>query len=203
MSTGTFNQAINALTLIDRQGLDTEQLNTLCGGYFADLALSAKEGRLPPRDDFRQLLGLPPVEPIIEIDFGMTLDAMKAAGHYDGINDAITADHFPIEGTGKRKFRNKLFQSRRSILSHEAIALMEKENFVPATHVHGLAYAAAFPEEQCKNPIACLGTSAQVEGDRRVVSLGGHGVERYLGLQDWQRPWHGHWRLLGVQEVRV
>ena len=50
-------------------------------------------------------------------------------------------------------------------------------------------------------PAAAQGSSAQADGSRRIVCLGGHGVERTLGLRDWHRVIHGHWRLLGIQEV--
>jgi hypothetical protein len=52
-----------------------------------------------------------------------------------------------------------------------------------------------FPEEQRKDPIVCLGLSAQVRGNRKVVCLDGHGVERDLDLHGWL----GCWRFLGVR----
>jgi hypothetical protein len=78
---------------------------------------------------------------------------------------------------------------------------MKVENFTPATHVHGLALGATFPEEQRKYPIACLGSSAQVLGNRRVVYLYGVDAERHLSLCHWDDDWHDYWRFLGVQEV--
>jgi hypothetical protein len=50
--------------------------------------------------------------------------------------------------------------------SEDAVAAMKKEKFTPGTHVHGLAFGAAFPEEQRKYQIACLGSFARVRGSR-------------------------------------
>jgi hypothetical protein len=199
---GSFDQATHTLTIIGQQEPTDDHLRVLHDGYLADLMLGIKEGTLPPRDDFRKLIGLPPVELITEIDFGMSLDAMIAAGNYDGKNGAITADKFPVEGTGKKKFRNKLFPFDPDISSEDAVAAMEKEKFTPATHVHGLAFKATFPDMQHKFSIACLGSSAWVRGHRYVVYLFGDAAEeRYLDLYDWDNDWDDDWRFLGVQEV--
>jgi len=134
---------------------------------------------------------------VIVVDYGKPLADMIAAGKYDWVNPDITAERFPVEGTGKKTFRTKLFAFGRYISSDDAVAAMKEEGFTPATHVHGLAFGAAFPEKQRKYPIACLGSSAQVHGDRYVVCLNGNDDERFLGLSDWGVCW----RYLGVREV--
>jgi hypothetical protein len=138
---------------------------------------------------------------VIAIDYGKSLQAMIAAGKYDWVNSNITADKFPIEGTGVKKFRTKLFDFGRYISSEDAVDAMKKEKFDPATHVHGFAFGAAFPDEQRKYPIACLGSSAQVYGLRFVVCLRRGDATRYLGLRGWDDDWYDRWRFLGVQEV--
>jgi hypothetical protein len=130
---------------------------------------------------------------VIAVDYRMSLDEMIRAGDYDLVNPFITPEEFPIEGIGKKKFRTKLFDFGRHISSEVAVAAMKAGNFLPASHVHCLAYGAAFPDEQRENPIACLG------GDR-VVCLSRDGGKRILGLGvhgDFVR----RWRFLGVQEV--
>jgi hypothetical protein len=145
---------------------------------------------------------------IITVDFdvmgnmtpGEKLQAMIAAGKYDWVNPDITAKRFPVEGTGKKAFHTKLFHFGRYISSEDAVEAMKVEKLTPATHVHGLAFGAAFPEEQRNHPIACLGSSAQVYGGgRRVVCLGRNGDERYLNL--WIGDWQGSWRFLAVREI--
>jgi hypothetical protein len=138
---------------------------------------------------------------VTTVDFGQTLEQMIAAGKYDWTNSDITAARFPVKGTGIKKFRNKLFHFDRDISSKAAAAAMRKEGFEPATHMHGLAFGAAFPDEQRKYPIACLGSSAQVFGSRYVVYLYRLGAGRYLRLSLWVVDWLDLWRFLGVQEV--
>jgi hypothetical protein len=138
---------------------------------------------------------------VIAVDYGMALADMIAAGKYDWVDPDITAGKFKVEGTGTKKFRTKLFAFGRDISSEDAAAAMKAEHFTPATHVHGLAFGAAFPEEQRKYPIACLGSSAQVHGGRDVVYLYGDDGGRDLNLGGWVGDWYDGWRFLGVQEV--
>lgn len=201
MNIATFNQATRSLTIINQQEPTDDHLRVLHDGYLADLMLGIKEGTLPPRDDFRKLIGLPPVELITEIDFGMTLGAMISAGKYDWKNDGITAANFPVEGNGNKKFRNKGFHFGRNISSEDAVAAMKEEKFLPGNHVHGTAFGKTFPDEQRKYSIACLGSSAQVYGGRIVVCLDWNGAGRRLGLYNWDGDWDDRWRFLGVQEV--
>ncbi len=140
-------------------------------------------------------------ERVITVDYSLSLQAMIAAGKYDWVNDDIMAERFPIVGTGRKTFRTKLFDFGRNVSSEDSVAAMKAENFMPGDHVHGLAYGAAFPEEQRKHPIACLGSSARVAGDRDVVCLYGGDARRSLDLRDWDDGWNDEWRFLGVQEV--
>jgi hypothetical protein len=138
----------------------------------------------------------------VEVDYQKSLSAMIAAGKYDWVNPDITADRFPIETTtSTKKHRTKLFHFDRPIISEAAVAEMMNEHFTPATHVHGLAFGAAFPEEQHKYPIACLGSSARVGGHRGVVCLDRRGGQRFLDLYDWLDDWENIWRFLAVQEI--
>jgi hypothetical protein len=116
-------------------------------------------------------------------------------------NPDITAERFPVDGTGKKMFRTKLFHFDRYISSEEVVAAIKDENFTPGNHVHGFAFGAAFPEQQRKHPIACLGSSAQVLGGRVVVYLDRVGDKRGLRLSNWNDGWNDGWRVLGVQDV--
>jgi hypothetical protein len=138
---------------------------------------------------------------VFTIDFGQSLEDMIATGKYDSANADITAKHFPVEGVGIQKFRSKLFHFNRYISSKAAVAAIKKEGFEPATHVHGLAFGATFPDEQRKYPIACLGSSARVVRVRRFVCLYRLDAERLLDLFRWSDYWSDYGRVLGVQEV--
>jgi hypothetical protein len=52
---------------------------------------------------------------ITTIDFEQTLETMIAAGNYDWKNNRITADRFPVKGTGIKMVRNRLFHFDRYI----------------------------------------------------------------------------------------
>jgi len=138
---------------------------------------------------------------IIAVDYDTSLRAMIAAGRYDWANDKITPEHFPVEGTGMKRFRTTLIDARGYTSSEDAVAAMKAENFAPGDHVHGLAYGAAFPDKQLKNPIACLGSFARVRSFRFVVCLSKGLAVRCLGLDRWDRGWGDIWRFLAVQEV--
>jgi hypothetical protein len=201
MSTGTFSQATRALKLIGQQELNAEQLEILVEGYLTDLVVSIKKGDIPPRDTFRKLIGLPLAEFITAIDLNMTLEAMIEAGKYVSVNDFITADRFPIKENRAKCLRNKLFHLSRKVSSGDVAVAMKTANFIPADHVHGLAFGAKFPEEQCKYPIACLGSSARVDEDRYIVCLDKYRTGRCLQLYDCGGDWDEDFRFLGVQEI--
>jgi hypothetical protein len=76
---------------------------------------------------------------------------------------------------------------------HEALMFLSgrgrKTNFTPGSHVHGLAFGAALPEEQRNHPVACPCSSAQADSGRRVVYLGWYVAGRYLDLCNRSRAW--------------
>jgi hypothetical protein len=111
--------------------------------------------------------------------------------------------NFPVEDTGKKRFSARLFHFDRIISSEDALAEMKKESFTPATYVHGLAFGTAFPEEQRKYPIACLGSSARWQEGRVFVCLrvvSGSRDLRFKGCNN-KAPWSDDWRFLGVQQL--
>jgi hypothetical protein len=139
----------------------------------------------------------------IVVDHDVSLQAMISAGNYNWANPNITADRFPVEGTGTKKFRTKLFDPGQFISSPDVAAAMQTEDFTPGGHIHGLAFAATFPEEQRKYPIACLGSSAEMSFGRHwVVCLDARNDgERNLNLYSRDDGWLRGWRFLGIQEV--
>jgi hypothetical protein len=127
--------------------------------------------------------------------------AMIGAGRYDWVPPYITAKRFPVEGTGVRRFRPKLFLFGPGIFLKYAVTAVEDNKFKPGGHLHCFAYGAVCPDEQRKYPIACLGSSAQVLGSRYVMYLDRCGAKGGLFLYDWGGRWIGSWHFLGVQEV--
>jgi hypothetical protein len=138
---------------------------------------------------------------VIAVDYGMPLCDMIAAGKYDWVSPDITPEKFPVEGSGTKTFGATLFHFVQPISSEGAVAAMTAENFTPATHVHGLAFGAAFPDEQRKHSIVCLGSSALVLGLRLVVCLYGGRAGRHLNLGGWSGDWYNDYRFLAIREV--
>ena len=138
---------------------------------------------------------------VITIDYGRSLQELIAAGNYYWADAQITAHKFPVSGVGTKTLRVKLFHFGRDISSDDAVAAMKEGGFEPATHVHGLAFGAAFPDEQRKYPIACLGSSAWLVSCRCVMCLDRDAAERVLCLESCGGEWSGRWRFLGIQEV--
>jgi hypothetical protein len=139
---------------------------------------------------------------VIAVDYGISLQEMIAGGNYDWTSDEITPVLFPVQGFGVKRFRTTLFHFGRTISSEDAVAAMTNRQCTPATHVHGLAFGAIFPDEQRKYPIACLGSFAQLYGHRSVVYLGSSNAGRYLLiLSGWEGDWGDDWRFLPVQEI--
>jgi len=142
--------------------------------------------------DFDAVQGMTPEEP---------LRFMIATGNYNWASPDITPDRFPVEGTGIKRFRPKLFGPHISL--EDAVEAMKTENFTPGDHVQGLAFGSAFPKVQLQHRIACLGSSALVVGDCCVVCLSRDGAERGLGLSYRDDGFDDFWRFLGVQEGSV
>lgn len=146
---------------------------------------------------------------VTEIDFNamneMSPDArfkhMLAIGHYDGVDPVLAAGYFPIEGTGKRRFRNRLFRFRPDLWGHEAVREVRPFGFTPGDHMHGLALAAKFPRLQVEGVIACLGSSALIHGRAHVITLFRHNEQRILRCRDLDNAFLSHWLYLGVQEI--
>ena len=142
---------------------------------------------------------------VISIDYSMSLEAMIAAGKYDWKNGNITANEFPVEGTGIIRFETKVFHFDRNISSGDAVAAIKADDprnpWEPAKIEHLLAYGAKNPEDQRKYPIIGLGSVALVRGGCFVPCLGGSVVGRRLGIYWRGDGWDGYGRFLSVRKL--
>ena len=185
----------------EQKGITSEVFQILlASGLPADL-LEVPDPKTIDRDAFRKFLGLSPLEMIATVDYDLTLQQMIAEAAFDWTNSDITPERFPVVGSGKKKYRFKLYEPKRGISSEDAVAMMAKDGFPAARHEAGLTFAKAFPNEQLKRPIALLGSSAEVSGFRLVVCLRRRGAERLLYLVGWTDDWDDYWGFLGAQEV--
>ncbi len=198
--TMTISQLMKFIKTAEQKGMTPDRFqHLLSSGLLADL-LEAYPAAVN-RDEFCKLLGLSPPELFALVNFDSTLPQMIAEANLDKANPAITPELFPVEGTGLKKFRFKIFKPHHEISSGNAIELMLKAGFPAARHEAGLAFAREFPYEQLKRPIALLGSSARCFGSLNVVCLDRDGARRRLRLNRWKDPWFGRWGFLGAQEV--
>lgn len=197
-TTLTARQIGKVIDLAEQKGQTPERFQEVLGsGYLSDIF--EHDARLGNRNALREVLGLPPLQLIIEVDYGMPFEQMVAEGRYDWRNDNLNEKNFPIKGKGKRHFECKLFDANCS--SKQGVERIEAAGFKPGATEHILKFGATFPEIQRKTPIVGLGSTARVGGRVDVPCLGRGGAGRGLGLSWWGGGWPGDWRLLGVREV--
>ena len=199
----TLDTVAKFFRVMEKAGLTAEQLRRPVDSTSARANLAAYFAAGCPKLESRA--GFPTAlisdDEFIDVNYDETLEQMIANGRFDWTNSNITAKRFPVEGSGTKRFVPKLFTFGRSVSSQTAIDLMAEDDFHPARHEHGLAYGAKFPDAQRKQPIALLGSSAEVDGTRDVVYLGRGDGGRYLYLYDWGGDWDDGWSFLGVREV--
>jgi hypothetical protein len=178
----------------------------------ADADLSRREevrkalklGLLPPGT---LRAGNPPEEFKLVVDFSMTLGQMVAVGKYDWKNDDIMAKQFSVAGEGQIEYEARLFNLERSISSADAEKGIREAipagQWEPGRIEHLLAFGAAYPEEQRKNPIVCLGSvsNGKVFGKRQLPYLYRRVIGRSLHLDWYGNIWHPLYRFLGVRKM--
>lgn len=202
MSTNaSWQQAANLLTLVGNKGTPSEQIQKLYNsGLLADL-LDANVDKVN-RDEFRKVLGLVALEPravanaatypsyTVPVDYNLSLPDMITAGHYDDVNDNITPERFPIQGSGKRQVTIALVHPGKEVESQPLIDEMDALGYRPATNAELLALGARYPELQREIPVIALGSLAEVRAHRRVMYLDNWDGKRKLNLHWFAGRWY-------------
>ncbi len=132
---------------------------------------------------------------------GLTLAERITAGGYDWTNSDITEKRFPNDPTTVGEWEWELVGYDHNISSEAAKTALEVDGWVVAKWEHELAFGAAFPEAQRKNPIIALGSVCRVLGGRCVLGLWRDGGERGVDLDDWVVGWNPGCRFLRVRKV--
>ena len=139
----------------------------------------------------------------LTVDYDRGLADMVKAGHYDYVNDYITADNFPTEGSDTVEVEAVLVHPDRLVTIKEVKAELERSGFRPVTLAELLAFGEKHPDVQREFPVVALGSSwVHPDGDRRVPSLWGGVDGRNLGLY-WDDPayqWGSRCRFLAVRK---
>ncbi|MEK7078409.1 MAG: hypothetical protein AAB911_02465 [Patescibacteria group bacterium] len=135
----------------------------------------------------------------VTVDYTRTLSDMISAGHYDSVNDDITADHFPVSGEGVVEVKLELVHFDRVMESDDVLKELDKDGLRPATLAELLAFGAKYPDIQRQFPIIALGAVWQNRrGYRSVPALWGSSIGRFLDLHYFDDGWDGYYRFLAV-----
>jgi hypothetical protein len=136
------------------------------------------------------------------LDYGQSPEQMIAGGRYDW-KAGIIAAAFPISGAGVVEFDARYFHFNRDISSEKASEEMKKTGWESAKIEHLLCFGEKYPNEQRNFPIVALGSVAEVDGERRVPTIGMYCSDRDLNLHPFDVKW-GAWgnvRFLAVRKV--
>lgn len=134
------------------------------------------------------------------VNFALSLVDMIKAGAYDWVNPDITEANFPKTGTRETVVSAELIHFNKFISSDNAVLDMDKLGYRSATIHELLSFGAKNPDVQRQFTIVALGSSCEVDGDRRVACLYRSVSGRGLGLGWWGGDWFGDCRFLGVRK---
>lgn len=146
------------------------------------------------------------------VDLGQNLEQMIAVGKYDWKNSDITAEHFPINGTGQRKVKVELLHFNQSFSNGDQVIAKLKEvndwlaqqgakyRYRFAQIEELLALGASQPELQRQFPIAALGSIWHHAGGRDFAYLYRVDAGRYLILGYLGIDFDDNWRFAVVRE---
>lgn len=111
------------------------------------------------------------------------------------VNPNITEDNFPPEEISTGDY--KVYHFNRYISSEDAIGEMKIEGYRPANAYELLSWAKENWKD--KEWVVALGSSAQIDSDRRVVGLYRGDSERYLNLRWFDDGWDAGFRFLACK----
>jgi hypothetical protein len=135
----------------------------------------------------------------IVVDYSKSLAEMVKAGKYNWVNIDITADHFPVKGSGKTDLIAEILGYGDYVSSEEIIKDMDRRGFRPATIAELLAFDEAYPDKQREFPIVALGSVWQNPNDLVfVVYLLEQNSRRSLAL--WCGLWYDYHRFLAFRK---
>lgn len=173
--------------------MGSEWMSHRLDGYISDLRESIKKGTLPPRAEFRELLGLgEELKAIvhhaatIESEFGELLKTFHCELPFGdpGFNDQISFS------THDAELAFKVIKLRVGISGNEAMIELSNLGFRPAGLGEALFLIKAFPDFLKKEPILVLHFPYESEGPS-VVFLGYEGSSKRptLRFRDMNMQW--------------
>lgn len=195
-----WTQANHTLTLIGQKNPSAEHIRMLHDGYLSDVVEAVVAGTVPDRDEFRKILGLPPLELWITVNYNLSLPEMIVAGKYGRVNPEITPERFLITGTGESRLLAEIVHFKCDMSLEDVLAKLDTRGLRPGTIEELLAFGATFPDMQRKFPIVALGSSAEMPGRRGVVYLDHGGSQRNLDIIGCGCGWPDFYRFLAFRK---
>lgn len=133
----------------------------------------------------------------VKKDYSKSVEDMVKAGRYDSSDSDITAEHFPVNGTGTVEEEVVLIHFGRLIEGDDAEREMDAIGLEPSPIEETLAVGAQYPDVQRQFPVVGLGSSwAHPRGGVCVPVLGRWGDERELHLGRRAGGWDAFYRFL-------
>lgn len=144
---------------------------------------------------------LPGIGYILSVNHGMPLAKAVARARLDWPCNEVTVDRFPSSGgdSGMKHIVVEVVLFDHVVSSEEVVEELAHRGLRPATIAEELAFAAAHPKKQRRNPIVALGSIARVGSERCVPCLYEEEGKRGLHLTWWGSAWGIHYRFLAVR----
>ena len=145
----------------------------------------------------------------VVVDYERSLAQMITAGKYDYANSDITAQNFPIQGSGpstgsgqaKQEVVVELVHYGRDMETDAVLKDLESKGMRPATLPELLSFGSTNPEKQREFPIIALGSVWRHRiGNRRVAYLDRWVAKRKLNLSWIDVGWHDGCRFAAVRK---
>jgi hypothetical protein len=138
---------------------------------------------------------------LVVVDYGKTLAEMARAGEYNYANENITADNFPVKGSGQVPLEIVLVHYAKDMESEDVLADLDKMGLRAARIEELLAFGATHKDVQRQFPIIALGSVwTRPLGNRDVPYLGHWFDERGLDLDIFGNRWNDHCRFAAVRK---
>lgn len=135
------------------------------------------------------------------VDETLSVEEAIKLGKFGWVNDDITSKTLPKLKDGKKGDKEvAIFHFGKDISSEDAIALMDKAGFKPATIWDLLGLAVKEPNLQRKFQVVALGSVCGRYDWRGAPCLDEDGVRRRLGLRWFDGDWNDSDRFAGVRK---
>lgn len=142
-----------------------------------------------------------PETDLITVDYSQPLEEMIAAGHYDWVHGSITAEHFPLSGTGQVSLDTVLVYFNQELSTDNVLVELDRQGLRPATIAELLAFKINDPVHHRKYPIHAFGSVWSDEFEHpHSPYVFRDGLEYHLDCSRRNNTWGAGCRFLAVRK---